>query len=488
MHGFYMATGPSSRPPYPLMELNKLWTPPSATAAARYRNTPPPRPSVRECRPSIRITCSVSSAEIEASNDDGSGLYSVYLIDLVSCDGLAQWTVRRRFSEFVALRAQLGGEAAYSLPSLPPHYAWWLGTDPRVVEERVASLGAFLQAALERWQFHSALLTFLDADDNLEPCWTGTSAAVMRVCGTAVDPPPMMARHAAPPKVKPLAEKRPSGSEEGACAEGKHALKSALKTEGMVPAMSRDGPWHTVDLDEPPPQPASPVFHTPPSSPPSKALTDHRSPDSVLEAPSCSPARLSFSLVELRVPSYAEAADAYAALAHALLAPTCSVGLVRRFVEHLCGGVVNGRLFFPPALIVCATCYLERLAPQLPLARDVLSNEDADDETTDGPDGVDAEDNAWQRVVLGLLCLASKMNSDFFDNRGFLYGWGGCVRAGWPSLSLRALGASVHTLLKMLDYRAIVTPEEFARRARAQSFVAHNAERRVGAPVRMLFG
>ena len=171
-------------------------------------------------------------------------------------------------------------------------------------------------------------------------------------------------------------------------------------------------------------------------------------------------------------PTYALAANTLSTLVHDLLAPRCPLGLVRRFVEHACAGR------FPPTLMVCACVYLERLAAKLPKSYLCAREYEGGDEAvwrgggrsdTSPVEGAAWHGDAWQVATLALICLASKMHSDVFESSTFLHGWGASVRAGWPLGSLRSLGEAERALLRMLEYRAVVYPAEFARRARADS-------------------
>ena len=55
-----------------------------------------------------------------------------------------------------------------------------------------------------------------------------------------------------------------------------------------------------------------------------------------------------------------------------------------------------------------------------------------------------------------------------------LDGWGARLRAGWPLGSHMALAACERGMLKLLDYRTVVTEAEFSRQSRAQAFARRN--------------
>ena len=89
----------------------------------------------------------------------------------------------------------------------------------------------------------------------------------------------------------------------------------------------------------------------------------------------------------------------------------------------------------------------------------------------------------WQLVVVSLLCIATKTYADGFETAEMLDGWGASVRAGWPKGSHVALARSERALLKLLDYRTVISEAEFSRQARVQSFIRHYSTQ---APVRRL--
>ena len=508
---------------------------------------PPPRPvpappPVSACAPQVRLCCSISSASFEA--DEGGHLYALYTVDACSSDGRMHWMVRRRFSEFVALRDHLCetlGKDAADLGALPPHRMWGEGTSARVVEERCAGLGGWLEDALTSWQFNSVLLTFIGADEayaDYDATWPrsgiqATAPAASTACAGA-------RREAADPITPAVEIDAPSISHPiylGARPGGFHATpfhtppQCGRPISPVSPDSVLEHPERTFSPEAHSVVPSSPSSSSSSSSCSSPIITTGPALEFHILLPITRPKTKSGDALPAKLPSrpaaqkraaaatkaniadthtdvlagtqaaaaaaaadthcliaaaaadveappcliasptYALAANTLSTLVHDLLAPSCPLGLVRRFVEHACAGR------FPPTLMVCACVYLERLAAKLPKSKLLREYEGGDEAARRGGESSDTQDvegaawhgDAWQVATLALICLASKMHSDVFESHTFLHGWGASVRAGWPLGSLRSLGVAERALLQMLEYRGVVYPAEFARRARADS-------------------
>ena len=451
--------------------------PASPEATGRTQVPPPPTPPVSDCLPSVQLHGNICSAELEEG--DGA-LYTAYIVQLNTCNGWARWTVRRRYSDFTALQAQLGAAHA-AIPPLPPRRVLWgAGIRPDVVAERVAGLNAWLEGALAHWQFHPALLAFVDADSHLDRYWCTESRRLMAKDEKGA------ARH------KPLRDwargHRPSSHVKPPILE---LLESSWPNDGS--SMAR--------ATSPLPAPAAVCVGSPDAASCAMAAggnaeDDRRSPDSVV-----GPLSIGVGAARRRVdadsvscaslvacPSHAHAAHAYAQLAHALLGTHCSMGAVRRFIEHVCAARAgDSRPLFAPPLLVCATRYLERLALHLPLS--TAGEGKAAAAGRDAKGAAEDAGAAWQLVVVALLCLAAKSYTDHFESTSyFVHGWGQRVRAGAPCLTLRAVCAAECDALRLLGYRTMVEPAEFARGARANSFVHHQEDVRYAMPRQLIFG
>ena len=100
------------------------------------------------CNANVFFTLKYRELRIEGFElADGKTTYYLFKIK-VSWDALNSWHVRRRYSEFVALKKQF--PSVPELPELPKTWPSFTGQmDPAALEERKTLLQKFLNALLE---------------------------------------------------------------------------------------------------------------------------------------------------------------------------------------------------------------------------------------------------------------------------------------------------------------------------------------------------
>lgn len=124
-----------------------------------------------------KLSAQVIRAEIEgtAMSHDGRKDFVIYIVKCTTRDGHG-WECRKRFSEFVKLKAEmeLSGCPGVEEVKLPPKRVL-RANGARVVEERVAGLQHFLAKAIAMYVDHGVLIQFLarppDGDARAPPGW-----------------------------------------------------------------------------------------------------------------------------------------------------------------------------------------------------------------------------------------------------------------------------------------------------------------------------
>ena len=452
------------------------------------------------------LHCCVSAASLTEAGE-ARELVAVYHVDVTL--GSARWTVCHRFSEFVAFYAKLGRDAPAC--RVIAHAAFACGAlrgslhriRPKLIEERVVGLNAWLGEICSTLQFSSVVSEFLDvssADMSAYkmPCRAGelitgqgcagdegrhsvvelqcsqcdmcTAGVMCTVCDVCTDPADEQQQQPSTPAEPPAAaDATAAGSSWSAWLQPRSYF-----TDGEGGAYRA----HSYSPDSVVTDPSNPRAPSP--------SKQEKTPQQVLISRSQTPQQQQQSQRQQRSQQQQQSQQqqsqqqqsqqhccSYDRTAAALATDLCllarqrgsatggtpSLAEVRRFVDHCClvDGVARGQpgrvlKRFPPTVMVCALTYVQR-----------LRRTERGDPDAYVLAALLAEDG-WQVALLVMLALVTKTYSDFADatvSNAVLCERRSGLRAGWPGCAAPRLARTELMLIRLLDFRTTVRTAEF---------------------------